>query len=806
MLTTVRCGSAPLSPVSVWWAFAWIGSLGCACTRAPVGATGNGEIVHEEASLRTPRSLSPTYLVTPEAEAGVSLGALPWQPGAALVEHAVGLFSRGDVGGALALVRDVDAPAAALMRARIRRQQGDLTAARRALVEAAAGRFLEPLVLLERGRVALADGAWSEAIEALRPLLALKEPVAQMAVEPLTAALLASHPRWLLELHANLQAVVPPEDEDGRARLLVAKAAALELLGRGDEALAVRQQQYIEEPVAAVTPDVSPAGASPSALDLLDRAERLVLANRNDRAQRALESLRGAEFDAAARCRWRFLLGLCARKLRQYGDAEAHLSVAARDCQELDLARRAAYLHAKVVSIRDGLRAIAPIEAFVSRFFGHSMVDDVLFWAGDLFQQRGRFVEASSYYSRAEGLAQKGDHCAVSRWRLGWMAYQRNDFAGASAAWDRVLLGDGCAPEPAERARAQYWLGRIEERQRNLSGARERYGRVLTSAPLGYYAQLALGRLLATVSGSARSALLADFATPSVSAAPPLCPGVLAEDPFFLRGLSYLLVGLTEDAARSLSAASVSQGGQRVVRAEAPVPKGLGSNPSTADAVCSPTHGALLLTLLLDRAGAHRMAHWQLRTTFSSMLTQVPTPREVSLWRVAYPLAHRDVIARSEDAFGIPPFLLQALVREESAFDVGAVSWAGAYGLTQVLPRTAIAVAKTLPEPMSVPDANVLLEAETNVTIGGALLGALLRRFGDAPVLALSAYNAGDVAVGRWLERGAGEETDAFVEAMTIRESRRYVKRVLQTYGIYRWLYEAGLPALPAGEKIPKAL
>jgi len=50
------------------------------------------------------------------------------------------------------------------------------------------------------------------------------------------------------------------------------------------------------------------------------------------------------------------------------------------------------------------------------------------------------------------------------------------------------------------------------------------------------------------------------------------------------------------------------------------------------------------------------------------------------------------------------------------------------------------------------------------------------------------AYNAGPGAARRFLSfRGA--DVDEFVESIPYAETRAYVKRVLESYGIYRWLY-----------------
>ena len=101
-------------------------------------------------------------------------------------------------------------------------------------------------------------------------------------------------------------------------------------------------------------------------------------------------------------CRKRMALGVAARKLHRYAGAEDHLGWVMQNCTDEELVRRARYLQAKVISIRSGLKAIDPIEAFAKRFPNHSMVDDVLFWAGDLYQRRDRDTEAQAYYARIE--------------------------------------------------------------------------------------------------------------------------------------------------------------------------------------------------------------------------------------------------------------------------------------------------------------------------------------------------------------------------------------------------------------------
>jgi soluble lytic murein transglycosylase len=204
----------------------------------------------------------------------------------------------------------------------------------------------------------------------------------------------------------------------------------------------------------------------------------------------------------------------------------------------------------------------------------------------------------------------------------------------------------------------------------------------------------------------------------------------------------------------------------------------------------------LQLALLLDRAGAYKDAHWRLRTEFSSELTTLPTASTAVLWQAAYPLAWRDEIAASESESRLPNLLLQALAREESAFDAQVVSWAGAYGLTQLLLSTARDAGKLLMPAVKVSRADDLLEPRLNARLGAALLASLIKRYRGSIALALGAYNSGPDSANAWWKRVGAEGLDVLGEEISIQETRGYVKRVLRTYGIYRWLYDRELPGL----------
>jgi soluble lytic murein transglycosylase len=133
----------------------------------------------------------------------------------------------------------------------------------------------------------------------------------------------------------------------------------------------------------------------------------------------------------------------------------------------------------------------------------------------------------------------------------------------------------------------------------------------------------------------------------------------------------------------------------------------------------------------------------------------------------------------------VDALLLAAIVRQESVFDVEALSPAGARGLAQLLPSTAALTARGLdvtfyPEWITVPDLNLHL--------GAAHLAELLRRFGRVDA-AVAAYNAGPSPLRRWLERDGAHDPDRFIELIPYPETRGYVRSVLRNRELYRALY-----------------
>jgi soluble lytic murein transglycosylase-like protein len=173
-----------------------------------------------------------------------------------------------------------------------------------------------------------------------------------------------------------------------------------------------------------------------------------------------------------------------------------------------------------------------------------------------------------------------------------------------------------------------------------------------------------------------------------------------------------------------------------------------------------------------------------------SMVGALARRRRLSLQelQLSYPRPFSTIIQPLAAATGIPNHLAYGLVREESYFDPGIVSSAGAVGLSQLMPATAEGIAKNLH--LADPD---LTDPATNLTLGLHHLGDLLDRV-ESTTRALLAYNAGLARVRQWERASRGLPEDLFFESVPFGETREYVRKILVSSVMYAFLYQDADP------------
>ena len=162
--------------------------------------------------------------------------------------------------------------------------------------------------------------------------------------------------------------------------------------------------------------------------------------------------------------------------------------------------------------------------------------------------------------------------------------------------------------------------------------------------------------------------------------------------------------------------------------------------------------------------------------------------RNVVATSAAYPLIDLPQSVRSQGR--IEPALVLAIIRQESEFDVGAISSANARGLMQLIPSTAQEQARR--EGMSFQRAALTTDPQYNMTLGSAHLADLVDSFNGSYVLAIASYNAGSNRAREWIDdwgdpRSSSVDVVDWIELIPFSETRNYVQRVTENLQVYRY-------------------
>jgi soluble lytic murein transglycosylase len=186
---------------------------------------------------------------------------------------------------------------------------------------------------------------------------------------------------------------------------------------------------------------------------------------------------------------------------------------------------------------------------------------------------------------------------------------------------------------------------------------------------------------------------------------------------------------------------------------------------------------ALLAVMAEDRGDNH----------LSLKVGKVAASRGLDIGALAHPLG---AIPSNADISGSGKALAYAIARQESEFNTGAVSGAGARGLLQLMPGTARKMARKAG--ISYAPGKLTNDAAYNATLGATYLDEQLQRFDGSYVLTFAGYNAGPNRAAEWVDRYGDprgkpvDEVVDWIERIPYTETRNYVQRVMENYQVYK--------------------
>lgn len=174
----------------------------------------------------------------------------------------------------------------------------------------------------------------------------------------------------------------------------------------------------------------------------------------------------------------------------------------------------------------------------------------------------------------------------------------------------------------------------------------------------------------------------------------------------------------------------------------------------------------------------------------SALINTHPKLRTKSVKNMLFPNFYFDQVEATSKK--LDPWLVQSLIRQESAFDPAAKSRVGATGLMQLMPSTARRMSKS---------GGKLKDPAFNLSAGVRFLEILVKKFDGQVHLALAAYNAGPGKVVEWQKRYPTQDPMLFVDTIPYRETREYVAFILRNYYWYRSLNPEYMQRSPSAEQ-----
>ena len=596
-------------------------------------------------------------------------------------------------------------------------------------------------------------------------------PVAALAVN---ADLDGGNPKHALELIKKYYSQIPQPSAD------LVLARAFEATGDLPQAAEYYQRVYYYYPTAKEATDAANALVTLQArlgdtyppvmpTSMIARAQKLFDA-KNPAAARieltaAIPQLGGTQRDLA-----RVRLGEADFLSNRVRDAFEYLSGLKVDDPEAD-AERLSYL-IRCARKEDRHADVQPFIKQLETQHPQSLwrLDALIFVADQARTENDDRVYLPLYRACATTFP-KEPRSAWCHWRLAFDSYRHD----GPDAYDLLRSHVQQYPNSEDVNNALYFLGRLQERKNDNASARACYEELIALFPNTYYAVVARTRLQQPSLQAATATpemleFLHSVDWPSRNEFPSFTPGQLAESRIE-RAQLLQLAGLNDFAEGELKFGARNDGVQQNVYAYQLAKFAAARNAPDQALRYVKAYAPGYLYMPLDQA-------------------------PVGFWQLAFPIPFRTAITRYSQDQSLDPFLVAALIRQESEFSPSVKSHANAYGLMQLLPSTGSQLARQFGIRRF--SSSQLLVPERNIQLGTRYFHNLLNSYGGQVELALASYNAGPGRANMWRNWGPFREQPEFIETVPFQETRNYIQIVLRNADVYRRLYSGTVPDIPA--------
>lgn len=387
-----------------------------------------------------------------------------------------------------------------------------------------------------------------------------------------------------------------------------------------------------------------------------------------------------------------------------------------------------------------------------ARHKGSEWYEETLLTVGNYYYLQDNRKEYPTWFRRLAEAFPKGEHAPYAHWKVCWRAWL--DDSGER----RKLLGEHITrfPASATASAAMYWLARLNDDEGRRTEAQGLYRAIVEAFPHHYYGFLASrefdrpgAKIPPWIANTLPSSRKLDSAPAADTRATLDLAALLAS------------LGFDAEASEELHRADFRKSDAHFVGRE--------------------------LGRLHTRRDEHFLAVRAMkRYAFGYLRFPIEALDEES-WRYLFPIGWEDSLRARSKRHGLDPYLVAALIRQESEFNPSARSRAGALGLMQVMPATGRHLFRRLGIPgfsnrkLTVPDVSLRL--------GTFHLKNVLAEFEGELEKALAGYNAGERRIPQWMALGPFDDAAEFVETIPFSETRGYVQSIIRNREMYQRIY-----------------
>ena len=402
--------------------------------------------------------------------------------------------------------------------------------------------------------------------------------------------------------------------------------------------------------------------------------------------------------------------------------------------------------------------------AFIEKYSWSALADDALYDLGWVQENEKLYDKAIASYRRLTTQYTHSNWLPRAYWRIGWIQFRNEQYADCIATFTTLQKG---FPHDSWAKAARFWIAKSYERQNRLKEAETVYSEIVR-ANHWYYSGVAKGHLKRLQSKLTASVKQETLAVPRVRVTVDSAAWKNIGSKKTSRVQQLMRFKLFEDALTEL---------EGLIKRD---------NSNLRDNYYN-------LILCLEKLKRFQQAHgYADRLSRFQPLRDKNNAMPIELYRLLYPLYYVDLLQKHTTQYEIDPLFVAAMIREESRYNADIVSYAGAIGLMQIMPANGPEFSRRLK--ISRFNTKMLYDPDINIQMGSWYMKSLMDQFDNNHALVAGAYNGGPGRMRRWIAAKQIPDLDEFIEDIGIDQTRRHIKKVMDSYIIYQQLYSNPVP------------